>query len=97
MSWLRDNITSILALWWSFAVVGIIFTILTMNIKADDKTTYYIISMVSSISFLMLGYYWGASKSRPAHDSSVVDASQSRNTTIVVDNKKEEPPLEKKE
>lgn len=63
--WLKHNITSILAILWSIAAIVIFILVLTKDIKSDDKTVYLIIQGSFSIITFILGYYYGASKSRP--------------------------------
>lgn len=60
--WLKDNITSILAIIWSSASIAIYFVILTKDIKADDKMTYLVISNQNAVVLLILGYYYVSSK-----------------------------------
>ena len=60
--WLKDNITSLLAILWSAASIVIFFIILTKDIKSDDKLTYLIIANQNSIVLLILGYYYVSSK-----------------------------------
>lgn len=60
--WLKDNITSILAIIWSLASIAVYFEILTKDIKADDKMTYVIISNQNAVVLLILGYYYVSSK-----------------------------------
>lgn len=63
--WLRDNITSLLAILWSCFAFIILMVVLTKEIKSDDKTVYLIIGGVFGIINFVIGYYYGASKSKP--------------------------------
>jgi hypothetical protein len=62
-TWLKDNITSIMAILWTLATVIIIIVILTREVKTDDKTTYLILGSQYGLAMLMAGYYWGSTKS----------------------------------
>ena len=59
---IRENITSILALIWTIGSFIVILTILTRDIKTDDKTTYLILGSQYGVVMLMVGYYWGSNK-----------------------------------
>lgn len=60
--WLKENITSLLAILWSVAAISMNVIILTKDIKADDKVTYLLLSNQNSIVLLILGYYYVSSK-----------------------------------
>ena len=62
---LNKNITSILAILWSIFAFVILMVVLTKDIQSDDKTVYLIIGGVFGIINFVIGYYYGASKSKP--------------------------------
>lgn len=74
--WLKHNITSILAILWSVAAITIFILVLTKDIKSDDKTVYLIIQGAFSIITFILGYYYGASKSRPEISDNKTNSNQ---------------------
>jgi hypothetical protein len=69
-NWLKENIASVLILWWSVSTVVILIIILTKEVRTDDKTTYLIISMLNSLITFGFGYYYGASKKMAIGDNS---------------------------
>ena len=75
-NWLKDNITSLLALICSVASIIIFFVILTKEIKTDDKLTYLIIANQNAIVLLILGYYYVSSKINSDRQKILDDANR---------------------
>lgn len=83
--WLKDNITSLLAIVWSFASIGVYFIILTKEIKADDKMTFLVISNQNAIVLLILGYYYVSSKL--TSDKQKKEEESTKETTTLIETK----------
>lgn len=81
LTWLNHNITSILAILWSVFAFVILMVVLTKDIKSDDKTVYLIIGGVLGIINFVIGYYYGASKSKPADVSNTNQNNTNNQTT----------------
>lgn len=81
LTWLNHNITSILAIIWSVFAFVILMVVLTKDIKSDDKTVYLIIGGVFGIINFVIGYYYGASKSKPADVSNTNQNNTNNQTT----------------
>ena len=67
-NWLRENVTSLLALLWSVATIGILYAALFKDIRSDEKLTYVVVTSVVNIVLLILGFYYVSSKL--SHDRS---------------------------
>lgn len=83
--WLKENITSVLAIMWSVFAFVILMVVLTKEIKSDDKTVYLIIGGVFGIINFVIGYYYGASKSKPSDNinkNEIKDPSVTEETII---------------
>lgn len=60
--WLSKNIGSVLALLYTGIFITVITTALTHTVKANDTITSSIITGTFGIVMLILGYYFGSSK-----------------------------------
>jgi succinate dehydrogenase hydrophobic anchor subunit len=60
--WLKEHITAILAVLFTVGFFGVIFIVLTRDVKTNENTTYSILASLSSIIIFILGYYFGSSK-----------------------------------
>jgi len=60
--YLRANITSILAMFWS-ALAGVVFVLVLIgSVKADEKIVYFVLGALVNQVGQVLSYYFGASK-----------------------------------
>lgn len=72
-NWLSDNIASIIALsfiWFTFYVFRLV---LIREIKTTEATTISIINSVTNILMLIVGYYFGSSKSSRDKDKLITE------------------------
>ncbi len=71
--WLNKNVASLLAIIWILVTVGTNFLILTHTVKAADNITYLIVTNVNNIALLIIGYFFGSSKSSKDKDTTITN------------------------
>lgn len=84
-SFLRTNITSLLALFWS-VLAGVLFVLVLIGqVRADEKIVYFVLGALVNQVAQVLSYYFGASKT---------PIDQRATTTISTTIKEPEKPIE---
>ncbi len=78
--YLRTNITSILALFWSL-LAGVIFVLVLIgSVRADEKIVYFVLGALVNQASQVLSYYFGASKTPiPAPNSTEIKTTVTDN------------------
>jgi len=94
--WLKDNVTSVLTIIWTLAAVGIFYSILYKEIKADDNTTNQLMQGIFGISMFILGYYFAASKGINDHlkkqdDETITSITLAESNPVTEENKSIKP------
>jgi hypothetical protein len=82
-SWLKDHITSLIAILTVIACTTIQLIILLKETKSDPQTTGTVLQGTLGIEMLVLSYYFGASKIKPEppkEDNSVQINSNNQKT-----------------
>jgi len=79
---LRQNIRPLLSLTWTAAVIFILILILLKEVKANSEVVYLIIGLVSNNVTMILGYYYGASKTQNDSVKNDTTVKQTVETTI---------------
>lgn len=78
-NWLSENISSIIAL----AFLGFAFTIfllvLLRQVKTTESTTITILASVTNILMLIIGFYFGSSKSGKDKDKQIENLTIEKN------------------
>ena len=62
--WLKNNISSLVTIWWCLTSTIILLIILCSPVSANDKEHIMILQMINSIMTFILGYYFGSSKTQ---------------------------------
>lgn len=78
-TWLKENITPLLALIWSVSAIAVIIIILLKPLRADEKITYQVIGFINSVVMFILGYYYGSNKAM--NEKMKTDYQNKNNTT----------------
>lgn len=70
-NWLSENIASIIALSFLVFTFIVFLIVLLHQVKTTDSTTITIIGTVSNILMLIVGFYFGSSKSGKDKDKAI--------------------------
>lgn len=82
INWLKDNISSVLAIAWLLFTFIIDTIVLTHAVKSTDNTTFLIINSVNNIMVIIVGYFFGssiASKNKDEVIKKMTDGENSNN------------------
>ena len=70
-TWLNKNTGSIIALLFVIFTCTLYILVLTKQIHASENITFSVVSSVTSITTLIIGYYFGSSRSSSVKDSTI--------------------------
>ncbi len=75
-SWLSKNTGSIIALIFTVFACTLYILVLTGNLKASENITFSVVSSVTGIAMLIIGYYFGSSRSSAMKDQAINNLSK---------------------
>ena len=70
-SWLAKNTLSIIAIIFTVFTCTLYILVLRGNLRSSDNITFSVVSSVTSIFTLIVGYYYGSSRSSQAKDGTI--------------------------
>lgn len=70
-SWLAKNTISIIAIMFTLFTCTLYILVLAGNLKSSDNITFSVVSSVTGITMLIMGYYFGSSRSSQAKDGTI--------------------------
>lgn len=70
-TWLNKNTGSIIALIFVLFTCTLYILVLTRQLNASENITFSVVSSVTSITTLIIGYYFGSSRSSAVKDSTI--------------------------
>ncbi len=70
-SWLARNTISIIAITFTVFTCTLYILVLAGNLKSSDNITFSVVSSVTGITMLIMGYYFGSSRSSQAKDGTI--------------------------
>ena len=70
-SWLAKNTISIIAIMFTMFTCTLYILVLAGNLKSSDNITFSVVSSVTGITMLIMGYYFGSSRSSQAKDGTI--------------------------
>lgn len=75
-NWLSENIASVIAISFLMNTFCIFYLVLLKQVKTSDSTTITIIQTISNILMLIVGFYFGSSKSGKDKDTQINNLMQ---------------------
>lgn len=75
-TWLNKNIGSLIALLFVVFTCTLYILVLTRQLNASENITFSVVSSVTSITTLIIGYYFGSSRSSQAKDGTIARLTQ---------------------
>jgi hypothetical protein len=75
-SWLAKNTISIIAIMFTLFTCTLYILVLAGNLKSSDNITFSVVSSVTGITMLIMGYYFGSSRSSQAKDSTIANLTK---------------------
>lgn len=70
-TWLNKNTGSLIALMFVVFTCTLYILVLTRQLNASENITFSVVSSVTSITTLIIGYYFGSSRSSAVKDSTI--------------------------
>jgi hypothetical protein len=70
-TWLNKNTGSIIALIFVLFTCTLYILVLTRQLNASENITFSVVSSVTSITTLIIGYYFGSSRSSAVKDATI--------------------------